>query len=511
MQASTIIRVRGALMTGAFLAASWIMVSPGVAEAQQAAPSAGTIGQPSAVSSGTQIQLAQQTTPPPPPVVAPAPPPPPAAQPGYLFDMSSMGTSFGNMLKSYGIYLNGGSETNLFGWISGGRKTGVNMQGENTLGADFDMNHIAGIPGAAVHISVDERWGQNPGGFAGMANLTTANYGPQDNVRLGELSWDQDLANDHIRILVGRIADNIDFNTSEITCRFLFDICGNYSSMWYLTNNNPSYPVATWGGRMTVKPTLETYLRFGAYQETTAAAGLNTFSQSFDFGHNTGVFIPVEMGYKTNGDQSPFPTGAYIGGWYDSSRYTDAFGHSFQGRSAIYGEFQQMIYRPDPKGDRGLTLFGEAMIGTSDLGPISNNFTGGFSWVGPMASRPGDQLNLGFTYEGMNRSYQHAFQRGCIADSAYYPGVTGLARSYACSPYASSNWIVELNYNYKLAPGISIIPAVAYFINPNPGDTFPGSSIPPTTTHFKNAWMVGAQLAIGLNGAFGLPAFVRTD
>ena len=143
MQASTVTRLRSALMTGAFLAASWIMVTPGAAQAQQA-PSGGSVGQATTVSLGGQTQLAQQMTPPPPPMMAPAPPPPPPpAPPAYLFDMSSMGKSWGEMLKGYGIYLNGGSETNIFGWVSGGRKTGINMQGENTLGADLDMNRIA--------------------------------------------------------------------------------------------------------------------------------------------------------------------------------------------------------------------------------------------------------------------------------------------------------------------------------------------------------------------------------
>ncbi len=480
MQASTVTRLRSAAMSGAFLAASWIMASPGTANAQ---------GQP----------------------VADPPP-------GYMFDMSTMGKSWGEMLKSYGIYLNGGSETNLFGWVSGGRKTGINMQGENTLGMDIDLNHMLGIPGAAIHISTDERWGQNPGAFAGMGILTTANYGPQDQYRLGELSWDQDLFNDHVRLLVGRIADNIDFNTTGLNCRFIFDVCGNFSSMWYLNNNNPSYPVATWGGRVTIKPTLETYLRFGAYQETSdQAAGSSGitgggFWRSFDFGHDLGVFIPAEIGYKTSFAQDPFPRGLWMGGWYDSSRYTDPFGHAEQGRSAVYFGGQQMIYRPNMKSERGLTLYAEAMFGTSNLAPISEELTAGMSWVGPLWSRPADKLNFGVIWDGMNRSAQQAWRQGCVGNAAYFPGLTNKrARSNACSPFSQSEWQIELNYTYAVAPGISFIPVVAYFINPDMGTTFPGLTVPPTFTRAKNAWMVGAQLAIGLNGAFGLPAFARTD
>jgi len=275
MQAPVVTRLRSVALGGAFLATSWILASPGTAHAQ---------GQP-----------------------PPAEPPP-----GYMFDMSGIGKPFGEMLKSYGIYLNGGAETNFFGYI-GGRKTGTQGQGEDTLGLDLDLKQMFGIPGAAIHISTDDRWGANPGRFVGGGIFSTANYGPQDNYRLGELSWDQDLFNDHVRILVGRIADNIDFSGSELYCRYLFSICGNLFNAWYFNDGNPSYPVATWGGRVTIKPSLTTYFRFGAYQETTVQAANAAFGKSFDFGHNTGVFIPLEIGYKTGFDQDPFPRGFYIG------------------------------------------------------------------------------------------------------------------------------------------------------------------------------------------------------
>jgi porin len=489
MQATTVNRLRSAAVCGTFLAASSILASPGTANAQ---------AQPAA-----------------------APPPPP---PGYMFDLSPVGKSFGETLKAYGIYLNGGAETNVYGWIAGGRKTGVNLQGEDTLGVDLDLNRMFGIPAAAIHVSTDDRWGQNPGRFS-SGTLTTANYGPQDNYRLGELSYDQDLFNDHVRILVGRIADNIDFNTSELYCRFLFAICGNGSSMWYLNNANPSYPVATWGGRVTIKPSLESYLRFGAYQETSVAGANAAFGKSFDFGHNTGVFLPAEIGYKTSFAQDPFPRGAYIGGWYDSSRFTDVLrgttpgtvgGYPERGRSGIYFQMQQMVYRPSMQSERGLTVFGVAQLETSDTGPFSQSYTGGLSWVGPLFTRPEDKLNFGFINYQFNRKFVEAWRDSCFnspstGPGAFFPGLTGFARRNACSPFSPTEWQVELNYSYKLAPGIDFIPVVAYFINPDMGTTFPGTAIPPTFTHPKNAWVVGAQLAIGLNGAFGLPAFVRTN
>ena len=468
MRAPTVLRLKSAALSSTLLATCWILASPGTADAQNAAP-------------------------PPPPMAAPAPPPPPPGPPP-LIDLSGMGKAYGDMLKSYGIYLNGGFETNFFGYI-GGRKQGAEGQGEDTIGADLDLHQMFGLPGSAIHISVDDRWGANPSRFDGSGISSMANYGPNDTVRLGELSWDQDLLNDHVRILVGRIADNIDFSSNDqgIYCQFLLSTCGQVNS-WYFNNGNPSYPVATWGGRVTLKPTLTSYFRFGAYQETSIQGTNFAYNRTFDFGHNTGVFIPVELGYKTNFDQDPFPRGFDIGGWYDSSHFTEP-GVSVptqfrQGRSAVYIQGSQMVFRPDMSSHRGITVFGEAQFDTANNGPIAEQLVAGMSWTGPFIGRPEDRLQFAANWWRWNRNWLTAF------DAANFP-----------AHQAASEWQLELDYNYALGPGITIQPVVAYIINPD----YEFGLFTPTRKSNSSAWLLGAQLAIGLNGAFGLPAFARTN
>jgi porin len=475
MQAPFVKSLRCAALSSAFLATSWVLAGSWTANAQEVVP--------------------PPPPGPPPAVVETPPPPPPGPPPGYMFDMTSIGKPYGEMLKGYGIYLNGGTEVNFFGYL-GGRKQGTQGQGEATLGVDLDLNRMFGIPGAAIHVSTDDRWGANPNRFVGAGIFSTANYGPQDNYRLGELSWDQDLFNDHVRILVGRIADNIDFSGSELYCQYLFSICGNLFNAWYFNNANPSYPVAALGGRVTSKPSLETYLRFGAYQETSVAGTPNHTGwpgSSWDFAHNTGVFIPVEIGYKTSFAVDPFPRGFYLGGWYDSSRYSQVLtGHPEQGRSGVYFAMQQMIFRPDMNAKRGITVFGGAEFDTANAGPAAYDISGGVSWRGPLFGRPADTLNLGAQYWNWNRNTALASQL-----------ISGFRMP-------RSEWQLEVNYTYALAPGVSVIPVVGYQINPDGGlagaGLFQPNGRPP-----KNAWILGAQLAIGLNGAFGLPSFARTN
>jgi porin len=457
MQAPSVRSLRCAALSSAFLATSWILGSPETALAQ---------GQPA------------------------GPPPPP---PGYMFDMSTMGKAWGEMLKSYGIYLNGGFEENFYGVPSGGRKTGSFFQGEYTLGADLDMNHIAGIPGAAIHISTDGRSGPNPSRFYGSGIGSTANYGPEDLYRLGELSWDQTLFNDHVRILVGRLADNIDFSGSELYCLFLFSVCGNGPNAWYFNNANPSYPVSTWAGRVTIKPTLTTYIRAGAYQETSIQAAPNHGGwpgDNWDFGHNVGVFVPVEAGYKTNFNQDPYPRGINLGTYLDTSRFTEAdTGFVKRNRQAVYANVQQMVWRPDMVTQRGVTLFAAGLVDTKNEGPIQDELVAGFSGKGLVPGRPIDTLQFSVIWWNWNNKWRDAFFTS--------NGVVLKKDEYA----------FELNYGFELAPGVELKPVVAYWVNPD----FEFGLFNPTVKHNDHAWLLGAQISLAPNAAFGLPAFARTN
>lgn len=410
--------------------------------------------------------------------------------PRYMFGMSTIGQSWGEMLKGYGIYLNGGAYQNFYHYFQG-RKTGSEGQGEDTFGADLDMGRIAGIAGAAIHISTDLRWGANPSDFTGAGIMNTANYGPNDSYRLAELSWGQSLLNDHVRVLVGRMPDNIDFAVSDIYCQFLFSTCGQVNS-WYFDNSNPSYPVSNWGARVTLKPTLSSYFRSGIYRESTIQSAPNHFGwpgTSWGFGHTAGMFVPVEIGYNTNVDQDPLPRGFDIGGYYDSSRAIDPIGRIRQGRSALYLQAQQMVVRPDPSSRRGITVFAEAFFDTGGAGPIARQFVGGFSWTGPLRERPAEALNVSVNYWQWNRTWIQAFE-----------AATG-------APPSRSQWLLELNYGYQLAPGVELKPVVGYVINPD----LEFGLATPTRKRVSSSWIVGAQLAVGFTGACGLPAFIRTN
>ena len=221
-----------------------------------------------------------------------------ATQPdGYLFNIQ-LAQSLGQTLANAGVYIDGSYTNITLDNTSGGTRTGAIPNGDVVFGINLDMGKIAGIQGAQVHFYVDDRQGSNFGDYTGTGLVdTNQTYGPNAAFRLQELDWDQSLANDHIRLLVGRINDLGDFDTFDFACNFTDFTCAN-TAFFYNNNANSAAPVSAWGGRITFKPTLSTYFRIAAE----AADGDGFYNHAnegwnLSMTHDNGVFVPVEVGY----------------------------------------------------------------------------------------------------------------------------------------------------------------------------------------------------------------------
>ena len=217
-----------------------------------------------------------------------------------------------------------------------------------------------------------------------------------------------------------------------------------------------------------------------------------------------GATFPVEFGYRTNAQNDALPRGYDIGGFYDTGNYADpllnAAGHDRvlsggapmeeTGRSGIYLQAQQMIYRPDPANDRGLTLFGALNWTTSGETEIANDVVVGLVDKGPFAARPNDYLGVAATFLGINH---RVTQR--IDDTIAVQGGTGHV--------SSEEGVLEVDYGIGLAPGIDLIPFMQYVSHPDQyTDPDPSASL-------NYSIMVGAAVAISFSQALGLPQLAR--
>ncbi len=430
---------------------------------------------------------------------APSGEPAPSAQDqGYLFSLvTPEGQALGQSLADHGLYLDGYTDGVLSAVPSGGIRQGTVQDGEVFFGLDLDMKKIAGVEGAAVHVSFDDRYGPNEALYTGSNFNTPYTYGPVQNFFLSELSWDQSLFGDHLRVLVGRINPDIDFDTSPLYGQFITSAVNSNSVGYYFDNGAIEVPFSAWGARLTFKPTPLTYLRTGAYQsgnpdylydETGTYHGF-----AFGAARSSGALVPVELGYQTDTSSDAHPRQYDVGGYVDTSAYTvPGSTLTRSGRAAFYVQAQQMVWRANPadaNDQRGLTLFTQGFWSVEGEVPEAAFYEAGLWDKGPLAARPQDSLGLVFVVNVLGRDY-------LAATNALLAPVARVA---------ATEQTVELNYGFELAPGMELKPYLQYIQNPEL------DGIPLPAPRDEHAMVVGFAYTVNIPNLIGLPSLTRND
>ena len=219
--------------------------------------------------------------------------------------------------------------------------------------------------------------------------------------------------------------------------------------------------------------------------------------------HDNGVFVPVEIGYKTDFSSSSYPSQYDVGGFYDNTGYNYS-GQMFAKtgalepmasiattapREGVWAQAAQMVWRPDMNSKRGITLFGEVEAMVNGYVPIQDEVDAGMVWRGPFAQRPNDSLNFVSEYYKLGNELVN-YQTGTV--------IAGN------SHMANSMEIEQVTYNAVIAPGLVLAPFFEYIINPNGGGAAP-------TVKTKSATQVGGMLVVALPDLLGLPTLARVN
>jgi len=441
---------------------------------------------------------------------APAQPsaPEPAAKPAYLFDWSGVGAGFGRKLQKSGIYLGSATIVDGAAIASGGLKKGVYGVFQHTLGMDLDLKPLMGIADTAVHVMVVNRYGEsNNRAYHGSSYEGLAIAGPVKTTRLTELTIDMSLFDDRLRLLAGRAPSATEYATSDLYCTFVSGICGHIAPFAWSRNSNAGFwPLASWTARATIKPTPETYIRFGVSDVNTASYRRSGFPWNGGWSgkDSIGVFLPLEIGYRTSFANDTHPRAFNIGAFYDSSPYDDPYfnmaGQSrtlfggaparHKGRSSVYVQAQQMIWRPDLTARRGLNVFGAALMGVHGIEQTKYHFMAGLVAMGPFASRPQDSLSiLAFT-----NFFDHRVRADYQA-SLIKTGQPGRA--------PRGELVLEANYSFGLSPGMQVRPFIQHVVHPDQ------IGFRPVVGSNMHATIVGLQYSVSIADLIGLPVFQR--
>ncbi|UMY18958.1 carbohydrate porin [Methylobacterium organophilum] len=412
---------------------------------------------------------------------------PPAVPPGTL--------DLGNGLSFLLNYTGQGAINPI-----GGLRQGSAWAGQVFFGIDGDLNRLAGIEGGSFHIAVTNRHGRSLADDS-IGNNTSVQeiYGGGQTTRLTLFSYQQKLFDNRLDIEFGRLVANIAFLNSPIYCNFQTNsACGNPTFV-FKTSNFTFWPVSSWGAHAKAWLTDKVFFHVGAYEVNPLHQQPGDNGLDFSTKGATGAIVPFELGYSTTFVNDALPRNYGIGGWVDASDYADPVRDitgnravltglplaTRFGRSGIYARFDQMVWRPDPNGVQGLTLFGVAMAGTS--GRLNEDYflEIGALQTGTFAGRPYD--TVGFVINTQK------FSPLALSNIEAAQAAIGLTRSIP-----TQQIMMEVNYGIQVTPAIRLTPNLQYIINPDQ------TRFPFYPKNIPDTLVVGAKLSVDLFTLAGL-------
>ena len=272
-----------------------------------------------------------------------------------------------------GIYLSFDALTEFAGNVSGGVKQGATFANQVAFGADIDWQRLAGVTGLSTHVIMVNRSGGNDSNLFGDHLLPVQEiYGAGGNVAVHLVSAyvQEKLFDGRLDLAAGRMNVENDFASSPLYCNYMNNmLCGDPKALPGGDIGHSAYPDGVWGGRVRVRPTPETYIVAGVYQVSQGLYG-NDWRTGFEFDNaqNSGVYVPIEVGYEPRLGASQLPGHYKIGFGYDSSNTFTNFSSALTtpaapapthtGNTQVWVLVDQMLVRQGPGDQDGIIALG---------------------------------------------------------------------------------------------------------------------------------------------------------
>lgn len=373
-----------------------------------------------------------------------------------------------------GVNFRGDYVSETFANVSGGRQRGSTYAQQLRLGADFDMDRLAGWPGATLHLTVNDRRG------AGVSADYIGNRLPVQEVyggpytRLSEASIEQNLAGGRLNLRLGFFAMGNDLGGMILGCQLVnaafcahpLSLSGN--SGWY------NYPNARWGAAVRYQLRPELLVRTGLYQDNPRLGDRENAFRPFAAG-TAGVLLPLELEYAPGSapHAAALPGHYKLGAFYDTAKVKrQGEPGTVSGRYGMYVLADQMVWRQGP-GGRGLSVFGQFTANPRASAQITRWYAAGLVKTGTFAGRDADTLALGLVHAQVNPR---------LRESAAV--VNADDGGYASLPAGES--VVELSYGWQPRRWLGVRADLQYIVEP-------GAFAYRST---RNALALGSQLKI---------------
>jgi porin len=445
----------------------------------------------------------------------------PQSLPAYLHDLTDTG-GLRSRLERQGLSFTFSYYGDAFDNPVGGVKQGPGYDGRFGIITEGDLEKLAGWSGAKFHASIHGIFGTQFSATNLDNLMLVSGVEAPPTIRLFNLWVEQDLTKG-VSLRVGQFTAAQEFIVSRNADLFLNSTFG-----WPMLNTQdlpsggPNYPEAALGARLQVAFTDQLILRTAIFDGDPAGSGSNNPLVSDKYGVAFRLrdppFVIAEMVYGYGGAQlsvaqqnpnqegdgrlaavdqagprlaaSPaaLPGVVKVGAWYNAGPFPlqdftqgGPMPPQRPGDAAVYGLFEQTLWRVPSSPNRALGFFVRGVAAPSDRSEVDRYADAGFAFRGPLTSRPEDIVGIAFAYGRISPD--------AAANDRALAALTG-----APMPIRDYEAAIELTYRWKLAESFFIQPDLQYVFHPganiaNPANPASGSAIP-------NALVLGLRTAL---------------
>lgn len=292
-----------------------------------------------------------------------------------------------------------------------------------------------------------------------------AYYGQGNNFRIDEISYERLLLDRRLSLKGGFYSMGNDFGGLPYVCNFNNNgHCGHPLGLLYGSGWVDS-PTGQWGARAKWTDHAGWYVAAGVYDVTPLR---KTQSHGLDLGfpRTTGVIVPIEVGLVRGKSAADYPGTYKFGVYHDTSKVAALGepGRQVRGRSGMYIQAAQQIWKSRPGSVQGLSVFGVMTLNDRRTGLFRTSYEAGASWRGLLRGRGDDIASLGWVRLDVN-SRVRAQQRA-------------LGQSEQ-----SNEQMFELNYGIQLDHSLVLRPGLQYVIRPGAYANRPDALV--FTVHFQ--------------------------
>ncbi|ENX47825.1 MULTISPECIES: carbohydrate porin [Acinetobacter] len=343
--------------------------------------------------------------------------------------------------------------------------------GQLTLGANFDLNKIAGWEDTTAAIMITKRDGnaltleriKDPRSSA-LGNSQEI-YGRGKIWRLTQAWIKKGFDDNTVQVKIGRMGMSDDFNSSQCEFQNLL-LCGgqlgkSIGSIWY------NWPVGLWGANVKYQFAPEWTLGLGVYEVNPDNVKTKSNSDGFNLDMNNvkGATIPVELAWKPKLSAFNGLPGEYkIGALYSTADANDVgtAGKEHSGKHSFWINTQQQLTQRENDPKRGLFLSFNGVLNDKATTTVQSTQQIAVWYKGVFDSRPNDSIGFGLANYLVNDRARD--RQIATNESRGYYEYDAFATNYI--PIQRDELNVELNYTYQWSPAVMLRPNIQYIHQP---------------------------------------------